>query len=205
MYQFINRKKEYYLKLNVLIDMELNDLEKSEAQSDMLEFCKKYIQFKNLSGVGEIVKANNYEGILIKDCGFPTELNRAFFANDIYYLSDLSRFSYTEMYDFVYEIIRNSPKSRQYTDMIYQLMKEHSIVYKGINPDELIKIADCGLSVRATNALVKANFVFLQDVTVNTRERIRQIRSFGEGCLKELDSVLNEHDLWYAEKDSIFF
>jgi len=39
-------------------------------------------------------------------------------------------------------------------------MKEHSILYKGINHDQLIKIEDCGLSVRATNALVKANFVF---------------------------------------------
>lgn len=181
MYQFINRKKVYYLKLNILIDMELNNLERAESQSDLLEFCKKYIQFKNLSGVCEIVKANTYNEIIIKDCGFPTELNRAFFANDIHYLSDLSRFSYTEMYDFVYEIIRNSPKSKQYTDMIYQLMKEHSIAYKGINPDELIKIADCGLSARATNALVKANFEFLQDITVNTRERIRQIRSYGEG------------------------
>lgn len=188
------------MKLNVLIDMELNDSEKVESQSDLFEFCKKYIQFKNLSGVGEIVKVTAYDGILIKDCGFPTELNRAFFANDIYYLSDLSRFGYTEMYDFVYEIIRNSPKSRQYTDMIYQLMKEHDIAYKGINPDKLIKIADCSLSVRATNALVKADFVFLQDITVNTREQIRQIRSFGESCLKELDSVLNEHDLWYAER-----
>ena len=193
------------MKLNLLIDIELNDSERTEAQSDLLEFCKKYIQFKNLSGVAEIVKANDYEGILIKDCGFPTELNRAFFANDIYYLSDLSRFSYTEMYDFVYTIIRNSPKSRQYTDIIYQLMKEHSISYKGINPDELIKIADCGLSVRATNVLVKANLVFLQDITANTRERIKQIRNFGEGCLKELDSALNEHNLWYAEKDSIFY
>lgn len=193
------------MKLNLLIDIELNDSERTEAQSDLLEFCKKYIQFKNLSGVPEIVKANDYEGILIKDCGFPTELNRAFFANDIYYLSDLSRFSYTEMYDFVYTIIRNSPKSRQYTDIIYQLMKEHSISYKCVNPDELIKIADCGLSVRATNALVKANLVFLQDITANTRERIKQIRNFGEGCLKELDSVLNEHNLWYAEKDSIFY
>ncbi len=193
------------MKLNLLIDIELNDSERTAAQSNLLEFCKKYIQFKNLSGVAEIVKANDYEGILIKDCGFPTELNRAFFANDIYYLSDLSRFSYTEMYDFVYTIIRNSPKSRQYTDIIYQLMKEHSISYKGINPDELIKITDCGLSVRATNVLVKANLVFLQDITANTRERIKQIRNFGEGCLKELDSVLNEHNLWYAEKDSIFY
>ena len=32
------------------------DLEKAESQGDLLEFCKKYIQFKNMSGVGEIVK-----------------------------------------------------------------------------------------------------------------------------------------------------
>ncbi len=193
------------MKLNVLIDIELNDEEKVEAESNILEFCRNHIKINNLNDAGRIIKASDYDGFLIKDCGFPTELNRAFFANDIYYLSDLSRFSYTEMYDFVYTIIRNSPKSRQYTDIIYQLMKEHSISYKGINPDELIKIADCGLSVRATNALVKANLVFLQDITANTRERIKQIRNFGEGCLKELDSVLNEHNLWYAEKDSIFY
>lgn len=192
------------MKINILIDIDLNDCEKAEAQSDILEFCKKYIKFKNSSGVGEIVKANNYDEILIKDCGFPTELNRAFFANDIYYLSELSCFSYAEMYDYVYEIIRNSPKSRQCTDMIYQLMKEHSIPYKGINPNELIKITDCGLSVRATNPLVKADLVFLQDITVNTREQIKQIRNFGDGCLKELDSKLKEYDLWYAEKESIF-
>lgn len=154
------------MKLNLLIDIELNDYERAEAQNGLLEFCKKYMWFKNVSGTGEIIDANVCDTVLINDCGFPLELNKAFNANGICYLSDLSRFRYAEMYDFVYEILRNSPKSRQYTDLIYQLMEKHSIPYKGFDSHELIKIADCGLSVRAANALIKSDLMFLQDVTV---------------------------------------
>lgn len=130
------------MKLNLLIDIELNDSERAEAQNDLLKFCKKYMLFKNVSGTGDVIEANICNAVLIKDCGFPLELNKAFYANGICCLSDLSRFRYAEMYDFVYEVLRNSPKSRQYTDLIYQLMEKHSIPYKGIDSHELIKIAD---------------------------------------------------------------
>ncbi len=191
------------MKLNLLIDIELNDCERAEAQNGLLEFCKKYMRFKNGSGTGEIIEANVCDTVLIKDCGFPLELNKAFYANGICCLSDLSRFRYAEMYDFVYEVLRNSPKSRQYTDLIYQLMEKHSIPYKGIDSHELIKISDCGLSVRAVNALIKSDLMFLQDVTVNTREQIKQIRNFGDGYLKELDEKLREFNLWYADNENI--
>ena len=187
------------MKINILIDMELNDLEKSEAQNDLLEFCKKYMRFKNASGTGEIIEANVSDTVLIKDCNFPLELNKAFYANGICCLSDLSHFRYAEMYDFVYEVLRNSPRSSKYTGLIYQLMEKHSIPYMGIDLHELIKIADCGLSVRVANALIKSDLMFLQDVTVNTREQIKQIRNFGDGCLKELDGKLREFNLWYAD------
>ena len=191
------------MKLNLLIDIELNDSERAEAQNDLLKFCKKYMLFKNVSGTGDVIEANICNAVLIKDCGFPLELNKAFYANGICCLSDLSRFRYAEMYDFVYEVLRDSPKSRQYTDLIYQLMEKHSIPYKGIDSHELIKISDCGLSVRAANALTKSDLMFLQDVTVNIREQIKQIRNFGDGYLKELDEKLKEFNLWYANNENI--
>lgn len=187
------------MKINILIDMELNDYEKEEAQNDLLEFCKKYMRFKNASGTGEIIEATVCDSLLIKDCGFPLELNKAFWANGIHCLSDISSFRYSEMYDFIYKVLRNSPKSSKYTALIYQLMEKHSIPYMGIDSHELIKIADCGLSVRVANALIKSDLMFLQDITVNTREQIKQIRNFGDGCLKELDGKLREFNLWYAD------
>ena len=95
------------MKLNLLIDIELNDSERAEAQNDLLKFCKKYMLFKNVSGTGDVIEANICNAVLIKDCGFPLELNKAFYANGICCLSDLSRFRYAEMYDFVYEVLRN--------------------------------------------------------------------------------------------------
>lgn len=45
--------------------------------------------------------------------------------------------------------------------------------------------------------------MFLQDVTANTREQIKQIRNFGDGHLKELDEILKEFNLWYADNENI--
>lgn len=103
------------------------------------------------------------------------------------------------MNKFVYSIVRDSKESEKYTNMIYQHMKEHSILYVGIKPDELIRIDECGLSVRVVNALTRANLFFLQDVAMNTRDYIMKTRNLGEGSLKKLECKLREYDLWYLE------
>lgn len=40
----------FFLKLNVLIDLDLNDIEKGEAERNAVQFCNKYIKFEELNG-----------------------------------------------------------------------------------------------------------------------------------------------------------
>ncbi len=186
------------MKVNILLDMELTEEDTRKLENNVLEFCRKNIDIRNIHGSCKIVEANIHDSVPIRKCGFPEELSNIFYGENIFLLNNFSDFTYTQLCEYLNANFTSS-RACDYIDIIYRAMKKHNISFKDIHPNDFIPIKDCGFTIRSFNALTRAGFIFLQDVAAQPEEEIKKIRNFGVHSKNELEEKLKEHGLWYND------
>lgn len=188
------------MKLNLLIAIDLSEKDKICAQKDLLYFFQQHLTLNGINNAKlHVLRAELLDTMAITEWGFPENLNRCMHNNGIYTICDLQKFKLTQLYDIISSCC-NMGDSEEYVTMINNAMKKCGISYKDIDTDLMIPIKDCGLSARTSNSLTRAGYIYLQDISLHTRDHVSKTRNFGIGSRKELEEKLIEHGLWYSDK-----
>jgi hypothetical protein len=188
------------MKLNLLIAVELSEKEKMCAQKDLLSFFQQHLTLTGINNDNlHILIAESLDMMTITEFEFPENLKHCMHNNGIYTIYDLQKFSLTQLYEIISSCC-NMNDSEEYVIMINNAMKKCGISYNDIDAALLIPIKDCGFSARTYNSLTRAGYIYLQDITLHTRNHVFKTRNLGIGSQKELEEKLIEHGLWYSDK-----
>lgn len=187
------------MKLNLSIEIELTEHEEMLAKKDLLAFFSERITVNGIENADlKILSARLLNETAVTECNFPKELNKCLNSYGVYYLHDLQKLRFSQIYDIVCDI-HGAYSKEEYVSFIHNTMKKYGISYNDIEPDMLIPIRECGFSSRIANCLINAGYIYLQDISRHTKNHIYQTRNFGAGSQKKLEETLQEHGLWYAE------
>ena len=193
-------KKEYQMKFNLVIDIDLPESDQIKMCNDMIGFFQDRLTIAATeNAVCSVLSAVPLKELYISECGFPETLIRHLNNNDIYYIYDFNNYKLSQIYNmlnrkFCYEEVK------KFLSLIHNAMKKYRLSYADKNIDSMIPLDECGMSARTVNSLTRAGYVYIQDIAFHTRDEIRKTRNFGTVSRQDLEQKMIEYGIWYSDK-----
>ena len=187
------------MRFNLVVNIELPESGKTAMCSDPIGFLQDHLTItENKNVVFNVLSAVPIEQLEITKCGFPEVLVRYLNHKDIYHLYDFNKYKLSDIYmmlnkEFCYSEIG------KYISLIHNAMKKYGLSYADTNIDSLIPLADCGMTARTVNSLTRAGYIYLQDISLHTKDKIIKTRNFGTVSRLELERKMIEYGLWYSD------
>ncbi len=185
------------MNVQIVINLELTENEIDIMKKD----CEAYIN-KHLLVIGTVsnyydIYSTHFNDITIKECKFPNDLEKSFFRNNIFFLCELQKYKYNELYDWLKNNFDNNVKCKEYLELVVELMQINHLSLSADGFDKLYAIQDTGLSPRAVNCLTRAGIVYLQDIALHTQEELERIRNLGVKTKKEIEEIMQVYGIKY--------
>ena len=150
--------KEYHMKLNLMIDIELSESDRIKICSDMLGFFKEHLTLTGSEdAVFSILNAIPLKELYVAECDFPQSLVRCLNDNDIYYICDFNGYTLSQIFNMLNRRFRYE-EVKKYLSLIHNAMKKYSFSYADKNIDSMIPLDECGMSARTVNSLTRAGY-----------------------------------------------
>ncbi len=189
------------MKLNLVIDIDLPESDLIKMCSDMIGFFQNRLTIAaSKNAVCSVISVVPLKELYITECGFPQTLIRHLNENNIYYICDFKNYKLSQIYNmlnrkFCYVEVK------KFLCLIHNAMKKYNLSYADKNIESMIPLAECGMSARTVNSLIRVGYVYIQDISLHTRDEIRKTRNFGTVSQMELEQKMIEYGIWYSDKE----
>ncbi len=187
------------MRFNLVVNIELSESDKTAMYSDPVGFLKDHLTItESENAVCSVLSAVPIEQLEITKCGFPKVLVRHLNDNDIYHLYDFNKFKLSDIYEMLNRRFCYNDVGK-YTSLIHNAMKKYGLSYTDTNIDSLTPLVECGMSTRTVNSLTRAGYIYIQDISLQTKDKITKTRNFGTVSRLELEQKMIEYGLWYSD------
>ena len=188
------------MKLNIVLEIEGSDelIAANRIEKELIGFFQSRLKLTGIPKKNITVRdVELTEYIAVADCDFPMELVNCLHYNNIIYLNDLSRYTFS----YVYELTESVKKGAGYICLISEEMDKYGYTYKDTDIKSITPISECEFTPYTASALERHGYYYLQQIAALTREQMSMTPNIGKKSLEEIEEKLAVFGLRFSERE----